>query len=96
MAGILESEPLRLHEDNQACIQLAHNLRGSKAAKHYELRLRFLHEQVRDKNVEFVKINTVGQLADAFTKALPRDSLTKFRDMMLSPKPGWLKDLENL
>ena len=88
MAGILESEPVRLHEDNQACIQLAHNLRGSKAAKHYELRLRFLHEQVRDKNVEFVKVNTLDQLADAFTKALPRESFQKFRDMMLSPKPA--------
>ena len=96
VTGDFSSEPVTLHEDNQACIQLAHNLRGSKAAKHYELRLRFLHEQVRDKNVEFVKINTVDQLADAFTKALPRDSLTKFRDMMLSPKPEWLKDLENM
>ena len=74
---------------------MAHNLRGSKAAKHCELRLRFLHEQVRDKNVEFVKINTVDQLADAFTKALPRDSLTKFRDIVLNPEPGWLEDLDD-
>ena len=87
LSGAKSSPPVRLYEDNQACIQLAHNLRGSKAAKHCELRLRFLHEHVRDKKVEFVKINTHDQLADAFTKALPRESLQKFRDMMLKPKP---------
>ena len=34
---------LTIWEDNNACIQLGHNLRGSNAAKHFELRLRLLN-----------------------------------------------------
>lgn len=38
--------PMEIQEDNNACIHMAHNLRGSQQAKHFELRLRFLNEHV--------------------------------------------------
>ena len=49
---------------------MGHGLRGYKAAKHFETRLRFLHEHVRDKSIEFARIDTKNQLADGFTKAV--------------------------
>jgi hypothetical protein len=47
--------PMNIWEDNQACIQMGHNMRGSLTAKHYQLRLRFLNEHIWEKNIEFPK-----------------------------------------
>jgi hypothetical protein len=75
--------PVRVYEDNNACIMLGHGLRGSKAAKHFEVSLRMLHEHVRDKSIEFARIDTKDQLADGFTKALPGPAFLKFRNQVL-------------
>ena len=46
--------PLRILEDNSACIAQANaGLRHVRNAKHYEVKLRFLQQQVVDKEVEF-------------------------------------------
>jgi hypothetical protein len=74
---------MTLWEDNEACIRICHGLKGSNNAKHFQLRLRFLSEHVSMKTVQFAKIDTKEQLADAFTKALPEPAFLKFRDRML-------------
>jgi hypothetical protein len=80
--------PLEIQEDNNACIHLAHNLRGSQQAKHYELRLRFLNEHVHENNIEFSRVDTTQQLADGFTKALSLPNFRIFRNWMLfNPEP---------
>jgi hypothetical protein len=63
--------------------QTGHGLRGYKAAKHYEVRLRFLHERIRMKEIEFARISTKDQLADGFTKALPGPAFEIFRGQLL-------------
>ena len=75
--------PLVIWEDNTACIHLGHGLKGSKAAKHFEVRLRFLNEQVQSGAIEFAKIDTKDQLADGFTKALGGPLFKQFRDQIL-------------
>jgi hypothetical protein len=80
--------PVRVHEDNNAAIMMGHGLRGSNAAKHFQVRLRFLHEHVRDKSIEFARINTADQLADGFTKALPGPAFFKFRGQVLKGRPS--------
>jgi len=80
--------PLEIQEDNNACIHLAHNLRGSQQAKHYELRLRFLNEHVLENNIEFSRVDTTQQLADGFTKPLSLPNFRIFRNWMLhNPDP---------
>ena len=32
-------KPMRIYEDNTACIRMGHSLKGSNAAKHFQLRL---------------------------------------------------------
>ena len=71
--------PMTVWEDNNACIHLGHNLCGSQQAKHYQLRLRFLNEHIWEKNIEFSRVNTADQLADGFTKPLPRIAFERFR-----------------
>jgi len=75
--------PMEVHEDNNACIHMAHNLRGSQQAKHYELRLRFLNEHVLERNIEFSRVDTTQQLADGFTKPLALPNFRIFRNWML-------------
>jgi len=75
--------PMTVWEDNQACIQMGHNLRGSLSAKHYQLRLRFLNEHIWEKNIEFAKIDTKDQLSDGFTKPLPLPAFRLFRESVM-------------
>lgn len=78
--------PMTVWEDNNACIQMGHGLRGSKAAKHFEVRLRFLNEHCRDKTIEFARLGTKEQLADGLTKALLLPAFRLFRDQVLKEK----------
>ena len=83
-AGIREPDkPPVVWEDNNAFIHMAHGLRGSNAAKHLEVRLRFLNEQVHDNVIEFARIDTKDQYADGFTKALPGPAFFNFRNIVL-------------
>ncbi len=76
-------KPMRVYEDNTACIHMGHSLRGSNAARHFQLRLRFLHERIVNDEIEFAKVDTKGQLADGFTKAFPLPAFTAFRSQLL-------------
>ena len=79
--------PLTVYEDNTACIQLGHSLRGSKSARHFECRLRFLNENVHDNVIGFQRIDTKSQLADGFTKPLAGPEFFMFRKLILhSPR----------
>jgi hypothetical protein len=78
-----QGKPMRIREDNNACIHLGHGLRGSKSAKHFEVRLRFLHERIVSREIEFARISTEDQLADGFTKALAGPAFTIFRNKLL-------------
>ena len=75
--------PLVIWEDNTACVHLGHGLRGSKSAKHFIVRLRFLNEHIHDKSIEFAKVDTTKQLADGFTKALGGPAFFEFRQKIL-------------
>lgn len=62
---------------------MGHALRGSNAAKHFEIRLRFLYEHIAENNIQFSRIDTKDQIADGFTKPLPRPAFELFRSRML-------------
>jgi hypothetical protein len=61
----------------------ATDLKVQKAAKHFEVRLRFLNEHVQNGTIEFARIDTKNQLADGFTKALGGPQFVLFRDQVL-------------
>ena len=88
--------PMTIWEDNNACIQMGHKLRGSNAAKHFELRLRFLNEHIWEENIEFSRIDTTRQLADCFTKQLTLPTFRKFRQqLMVNINPSDTDDTDN-
>jgi histone deacetylase 1/2 len=81
--GAHGDEPVMLYEDNAACIAQGQQLRNRRAAKHYEVRLRFLQELIRDKIVRFVYCPTKSQLADSFTKPLDSTNFLVHRQLLL-------------
>jgi len=74
--------PSIVYEDNNAAISLAHGKEQSKRAKHYQLKVHFLNEQYAKGIFAYEKVDTNEQLADAFTKALPRDAFCRYREWM--------------
>ena len=82
--GVLTGKPpIVLFEDNAACIAQGAELRNRRAAKHYQVRLRFLQDHVRQKNIRFVYCPTKAQLADGFTKPLERELFLDHRRRLL-------------
>jgi hypothetical protein len=80
-----EESPLRILEDNSACIaQAKAGLKHVRNAKHYEVKLRFLQQRVLDNEVEFEYCPTDKQLADFFTKPLDETKFLGFRKLLLS------------
>jgi hypothetical protein len=57
-------------EDNESCIKLAKNPVYQFRTKQMDIRHHQLREAVRYKEIEFVYISTVDQVADALTKGL--------------------------
>jgi transposase InsO family protein len=80
--GHEQKEASIVYEDNNAAISLAHGKEQSKRAKHYQLKVHFLNEQYKNGTFAYEKVDTKKQLADAFTKALPRDDFYRYREWM--------------
>jgi len=81
-------EPMTAWEDNAVAIHLGHVLRGNNEQKHFAVRLRFLWRHIQCKNIEFAKVDTKEQLADAFIKQLLGPALINFRNKVLKSNKG--------
>ncbi|GJR59474.1 retrovirus-related pol polyprotein from transposon TNT 1-94 [Tanacetum coccineum] len=84
-----------LYSDNKSSIALCFNNVQHLRSKHIDVRYHFIKEQVENRVVELYFVRTEYQLADIFTKALPRKRfnflIEKLR--MKSMSPETLKNL---
>jgi hypothetical protein len=71
--------PIPIYCDNQGAIALASNHKFHARTKHVDLRYHFIRAQVSDRIFDLQYCPTDENLADAFTKALPRPRLEKLR-----------------
>ena len=62
-----------IHEDNKEALILENSLTSqyTPQSKHYAIRTIWFHEEIVKRGIKLVKIDTVEQLGDMFTKALP-------------------------
>ncbi|GJV63648.1 hypothetical protein Tco_1474476 [Tanacetum coccineum] len=84
-----------LYYDNKSAIALCCNNVQHSRAKHIDVRYHIINEQVKNGIVELYFVQTKYQLADIFTKPLPRERFTFLIDKlgMRSMSPEMLKRL---
>jgi hypothetical protein len=81
--GFHQNLPLPLNVDNKATIDGAHASKIHKDSRHQALRLSWLQEIVRNQIIHIRHIPTKDNLADAFTKVLPRSQHAHLRAMLM-------------
>ena len=75
-----------VYEDNNGALTLANLDPGHQTprSKHYDVRVHWFRSHL-NKEIQVVKVDTTLQLADLFTKPLPRDQFQKLRKLLI----GW-------
>ena len=69
---IQQPETLTLFSDNQAAISISHHPEFHARTKHIDIAHNFLRDLVESGMIEIIYIQTWENLADIFTKGLPR------------------------
>ncbi|KAL4272215.1 hypothetical protein GQ457_13G013050 [Hibiscus cannabinus] len=71
-----------IHVDNKSTIELAKNPVNHERSKHIDVRFHFIRDHVKGGNVELVHVASQDQVADIFTKPLPKVLLEKCKKMI--------------
>jgi hypothetical protein len=79
----LYTEPTILYVDSQSAMMLTETLKQSSKVKHFNLRINYIREQINNRNVKLVYINTKLNVADALTKPLVGATFTEHRRKLL-------------
>ncbi|KAJ9567681.1 LOW QUALITY PROTEIN: hypothetical protein OSB04_003647 [Centaurea solstitialis] len=78
-------KPLTIYCDNAAAVFFTKNNKRSSGSRNIDVKYFAVRENVRDKEIEVLKISTKEQLADPFTKALPVECFKRhIKDMGIS------------
>ena len=83
--------------DNQAAIALINNCQLSRRAKHIDIRFHFIRDLVTRKQIEPVYCPSKENLADIFTKSIPKPQFEQLKigigmtDCLLPGNGGVLK-----
>lgn len=80
--GEESSYTVPIHCDSQSAIRVATNPVFHARTKHIEVHHHYIREKVLNGEVDLVPVNTEDQVADIFTKALPIQKFTKFRQQL--------------
>ena len=80
--NIETKQPITIFCDNNSAISLSKNPVMHSRTKHIPIKYHFLHEQVAEHNIGLEYVNTKEQIADIFTKPLPREAFKYLRQKM--------------
>ena len=72
----------RTFEDNKSCVNMASNHKTHPRTKHLSIQHYHFRSHVVKKIISVEHVSLKGQLADIFTKSLPRQHFTTLRDNM--------------
>jgi hypothetical protein len=67
-------EPIPMYCDNKSVVSISKNPLMHSMTKHITIKYHFLQEQVAEKNIRVEYVGTKEQVADIFTKPLPREA----------------------
>lgn len=77
-----EIDPITIRLDNQGAIAMAKRTTVNSRTKHIDIRYHFLQDVVQREQITLLYIPSEEQTADALTKPLSRNALTKHRESM--------------
>ena len=80
--NIKVSYPIKILEDNSGAINIANYGNFTKHSKHIEIRYHYVHESVKENEIELIKIDSNDNIADIFTIAVCKDKFEKFRKLL--------------
>ena len=83
MDGAMPQIKCRTFGDNMSCVKMANNHITRPRTKHLSLRLHHFRSYVKNQIISVEHISTKSQLADIFTKPLPRPQFCKLRDSLM-------------
>jgi hypothetical protein len=72
-------EPIPIYCDNTSVTGISKKLMMHSKEKHIPIKYHFLWEQVAEKNIKVEYVGTKEQVADIFTKPLPREAFEYLR-----------------
>jgi hypothetical protein len=72
-------DPIPIYCDNTSTISISKNLVMHSKTKHIPIKYHFLQEQVAEDNIRVEYVGTKEQVADIFTKPLPREAFEYLR-----------------
>ena len=75
-------EPISIFCDNTSAINISKNPVMHSKTKHIPIKFHFLREQVMFKVIKLEYIGTNDQIADIFTKPLPKSQFENLRDQL--------------
>jgi hypothetical protein len=79
-----EDLPTVIHADNQSAMAMANNPTMTAANKHINIRHHFIRDHIKNEDVVLRYVNTLDNAADLLTKALPFESFSKHRGLILN------------
>jgi hypothetical protein len=75
-------EPIPIYCDNTSSISISKNPVMHSKKNHIPIKYHFLQEQVAEKNIRVEYVDTKEQVADIFTKPLPREAFEYLRQRL--------------
>ena len=75
-------DPMEIYCDNSGAIIIANEPGVQKGARHYPRKYHYVREQIEIGEIKLLKVHTDDNLADPFTKALPKGKLTQHAESM--------------
>lgn len=72
----------RLYLDNQSAIRLIKNPEHHQRTKHIDVKYHFIREKYAENFFSLWHVSSDNQIADIFTKPLPKDKFQRFRSLM--------------
>ena len=80
--GYQQDGPTVIYCDNKSAIAMAKNLVHHNRTKHIAIKYHFIREAGTTKQIQLEYCTTEDQVADIFTKALPRPRFEQLRTML--------------